>query len=278
MSYKIVMDSCCDLPEEYHKDPRFEFVPFALEVGDYKILDDESFDQALFLQHVSESPECPRSACPSPDRYVQAYKCDADHVWCVTISSKLSGSYNSAILGKDLYEEEIGEKDIYVVDSLSACCGESQIVLKLIELEEEGLPYEEIVRRITEYRDGLLTYFVLDSLETLRKNGRLSGMKALVASTLSIKPICMGDRGNIIQRGQGIGMKKALVKMTDLVAKECKDTENKRLMITHCNCYERAMVVRDLILSKAKFRDCIVVDAAGCSTMYSNDGGIVVTC
>jgi DegV family protein with EDD domain len=196
----------------------------------------------------------------------------------VTISSKLSGSYNSAILGKDIYEEEIGEKDIYVVDSLSACCGESQIVLKLIELEEEGLPYEEIVRRITEYRDGLLTYFVLDSLETLRKNGRLSGMKALVASTLSIKPICMGDRGNIIQRGQGIGMKKALVKMTDLVAKECKDTENKRLMITHCNCYERAMVVRDLILSKAKFRDCIVVDAAGCSTMYSNDGGIVVTC
>jgi len=209
---------------------------------------------------------------------MSAYDCDADHVYCITLSSKLSGSYNSALLGRDLYLEEKGDKDIYVVDSLSAASGETQIAYKLMELEEQGLSFEEIVEKINICRDEMLTYFVLDSLETLRKNGRLSGMKALVASTLSIKPVCAGDRGSIIQKGQGIGMRKALVKMVDLIQKECENSEEKRLIITHCNCYERAMLVRDMVLKNMKFKETIVVDAAGVSSMYANDGGIVVTC
>lgn len=278
MSYKIVMDSCCDLPQEFHNDPRFEIVPLALEVGDYHIMDDETFDQAVFLKHVAECEECPKSACPSPDRYMQSYKTDAEHVYCITLSSKLSGSYNSAILGKDIYEEEIGEKQIFVVDSLSAASGETQIVYKLMELEEQGLSFEEIVEKISAFRDEMLTFFVLDNLETLRKNGRLSGMKALVASTLNIKPVCAGEKGSIVQRGQGIGMRKALLKLNDLIEKECVNPEEKRVIISHCNCYERTMLVRDMIMAKTKFKEAIVVDTAGVSSMYSNDGGIVVTC
>ena len=278
MSYKIVVDSCCDLPEQYRKDPRFEVVPLILQIDDYTIIDDETFDQADYLAKVAASENCARTACPSPELYMKAYECDADDVYVVTLTSKLSGSYNSAILGKSLYIEEHGDKNIHVVDSLSACCGEANIALKAMELADSGLPFEKVVEGLEAYRDEMMTYFVLDSLETLRKNGRLTGVKALVATTLNIKPVCHAVMGEIVQKSQGVGIRKALVRMTELIANEILRPEEKTLMITHVNCYERAAVVKDLLLKKIPFRKAIIVDAAGVATTYAGDGGIVVTC
>lgn len=275
MSYKIVVDSCCELPEELLKDGRFERVPLGLEVGSWQVLDDENFDQAEFLKKVAEYPHCPKSSCPSPERYMNACHAEVDHIYVVTLSSHLSGSYNSAVLGKNLYLEKYGEKQIHVIDSQSASCGEAQIALKLMELEEAGLSFEEIIEKIEDFRDNMNTYFVLDNLETLRKNGRLSGVKALVASTLSIKPVMGADRGTIIQKGQSIGMKKALSKMADLLVSEVKDSASKKLMITHCNAPARAELFKNLVLAKASFKETIILDTAGISSMYANDGGVI---
>ncbi|MBD9150740.1 MAG: DegV family protein [Lachnospiraceae bacterium] len=278
MSYKIVVDSCCELPEELKHDPRYEIVPLTLIVGDsYERLDDDGFDQKEFLQAVAECPVSPRSACPSPEKYMEAYRTDADHVYVVTLSSKLSGSYNSAVLGKNLYHETYGEKQIYVVDSRSASCGETQIAMQIARWEDEGMGYEEITEKIEKFTDGMHTYFVLDNLDTLRKNGRLSGVKALVASTLSIKPVMAGDQGSIVQLGQSVGIKKALAKMVDYVVRDVVDAEKKCLMITHCNNPERANSVKEQILAKVKFKDVLIMDTAGISSMYANDGGVIVT-
>ena len=278
MSYKIVVDSCCELPEELKHDPRYEIVPLTLIVGDsYERLDDDGFDQKEFLRAVAECPVSPRSACPSPEKYMEAYRTDADHVYVVTLSSKLSGSYNSAVLGKNLYHETYGEKQIYVVDSRSASCGETQIAMQIARWEDEGMGYEEITEKIEKFTDGMHTYFVLDNLDTLRKNGRLSGVKALVASTLSIKPVMAGDQGSIVQLGQSVGIKKALAKMVDYVVRDVVDAEKKCLMITHCNNPERANSVKEQILSKVKFKDELIMDTAGISSMYANDGGVIVT-
>lgn len=277
MSYKIVVDSCCELPEELKHDPRYEIVPLTLIVGDsYERLDDDGFDQKEFLRAVAECPVSPRSACPSPEKYMEAYRTDADHVYVVTLSSKLSGSYNSAVLGKNLYHETYGEKQIYVVDSRSASCGETQIAMQIARWEDEGMGYEEITEKIEKFTDGMHTYFVLDNLDTLRKNGRLSGVKALVASTLSIKPVMAGDQGSIVQLGQSVGIKKALAKMVDHVVRDVVDAEKKCLMITHCNNPERANSVKEQILSKVKFKDVLIMDTAGISSMYANDGGVIV--
>lgn len=276
MKYKIVVDSCCELPKEYLSDERFERVPLGIEVGDYHILDDETFDQAEFLKRVAAYPKCPKSFCPSPERFMEAYRTEAEHVFAVTLSSKLSGSYNSAELGKRLYLEHYGEKKIHVVDSESASGGEAQIALKLMELEEEGLSFEEIVEKIEAFRDEMNTYFVLDNLETLRKNGRLSSVKAVVASTINIKPVMGADKGTIYQRGQGIGMKKALAKMADMIAGELMDAAKKRIIITHCNALERAQTVKRLLESKVSVREILVMDTAGISSMYANDGGVIV--
>ena len=278
MSYKIVVDSCCELPEELKHDPRYEIVPLTLIVGDsYERLDDDGFDQKEFLRAVAECPVSPRSACPSPEKYMESYRTDADHVYVVTLSSKLSGSYNSAVLGKNLYHETYGEKQIYVVDSRSASCGETQIAMQIARWEDEGMGYEEITEKIEKFTDGMHTYFVLDNLDTLRKNGRLSGVKALVASTLSIKPVMAGDQGSIVQLGQSVGIKKALAKMVDYVVRDVVDAEKKCLMITHCNNPERANSVKEQILSKVKFKDVLIMDTAGISSMYANDGGVIVT-
>ena len=278
MSYKIVVDSCCELPEELKKDPRFESVPLTLIVGDsYEQPDDETFNQRVFLDAVAACPTCPKSACPSPERYLEAYKTQAEHVYAVTLSSQLSGSYNSAVLGKNLYHDAYGEKDIYVVDSRSASCGETQLAYKIMEYEEAELSFAEITEKIEQYVKEMNTYFVLENLETLRKNGRLSKVKAFVASTLNIKPLMGADNGNIVQLGQGIGMKKALAKLADAVVSNAKNAETKRLMITHCNNPSSAESVRRDIMERLKVKEAVIMDTAGISSMYANDGGVIVT-
>ena len=104
--YKIVIDSCGELPEELKQDGHYETVSLELEVDGCRIKDDSTFNQLDFLRRVKESMKGPKSSCPSPEQYMDAYEGEADHVYVVTLSGGLSGSYNSAVLGKNLYEEE----------------------------------------------------------------------------------------------------------------------------------------------------------------------------
>ena len=247
MSYKVIIDSCGELTEEMKKSGHFETASLQIDVDGHHIVDDESFDQADFLRRVKASGECPKSSCPSPERYMEEYHCDAEHVYAVTLSAELSGSYNSAVLGKNLYEEEYGEKDIYVFNSRSASVGETLIGLKIAECD------------------------------ILKKNGRLKGLKAVVATALNIKPV-MGStpEGSIQQLSQARGIKKGLAKMVDEVAANMKNTQEKILAISHCNCEERAKAVRDMLLERASFKDVIILDTAGISSMYAADGGVIV--
>ena len=120
---------------------------------------------------------------------MEAYDCEADHVYAVTLSSELSGSYNSAVLGRNLLLESSPEKKIHVFNSRSASVGETLIALKIEECESKNMEFEDIVREVEAYIESQNTYFVLESLETLRKNGRLSNLKAFVATALKIKPV-----------------------------------------------------------------------------------------
>lgn len=275
MSYKIVLDSCGELPEELKKDERFERVPLTIQVGNETIVDDDTFNQQEFLKKVAACSECAKSACPSPEKYMESYRTQAEDVFVITLSSQLSGSYNSACLGKHLYEDKYGQKNIHVVDSQSASIGQTQIALRIVELYEEGKSFEEICEEIEVFRDEINTYFILDNLETLRKNGRLSRVKSIVASTLSIKPIMAAENGTIIQLAQSMGMKKALQKMADMLIKATKEPEKKRLMISYCNCPQRAETFKKLMQERANFKDIILLDMAGISSTYANDGGII---
>ena len=277
--YKIIIDSCGELPENLKKDEHFCNVPLELDVDGYLITDDDTFDQLDFLKRVKNSVKGPKSSCPSPARYMSAFDGDADNIYVITLSGKLSGSYNSAVLAKGLYEEEHGKdsKNIYVFNSKSASIGETIIGLKVQEYEEAGLAFDEVVKKTEEYIASMNTFFVLETLETLRKAGRLSNIKAFVANTLNIKPV-MGStkEGTIQQLGRARGMKKALMKMVEDAVASTKDCSERILAISHCNCPQRAEFVKEQILKLAKFKDVVVVNTAGVSSMYANDGGVIL--
>lgn len=277
MDYKIIVDSCGELTEEMKKSGIFESAALSMEVGGERIVDDDTFDQTAFLVKVATASECPKSSCPSPETYMDKYHCDADRVYVVTLSAELSGSHNSAELGKSLYIEEYGEKQIYVFNSRSASIGETLIALKIQECEEAGMTFHQVVETVEAYIAGQNTYFVLENLDTLRKNGRLTGLKSLMAGALNIKPV-MGatPEGTICQLGQARGMKKALAKMVKHVAEDVINSKEKILAISHCNCPERAKEVQRMLLEQIEVKSSFVMDTAGISSMYANDGGIII--
>lgn len=279
MSYKIIVDSCGELPEKIKADKvHFESVPLTLQVDEYQIIDDETFDQADFLKKVDSSPNCPKSSCPSPECYMKAFGEEAQNIYVVTLSDQLSGSYNSAVLAKNLYEEEHREKRIHVFNSKSASVGETLIALKVQECEEAGMSFEDVVKTGEAFLEEMNTFFVLENLDTLRKNGRLSYVKAFVAGALKIKPV-MGatPEGNILQLDQARGMNRALMKMVDHVVSSTENSREKILAIAHCNCRPRAEMVKEELCKRMDLKDIFIIDTAGISSMYANNGGIIIT-
>ena len=277
MSFHIVADSCCELTADMKERGNIEIAPLTLEVGGESILDDETFDQKYFLKRVAECPECPKSACPSPDYFRKSFLNGAERCYAVTLSAQLSGSYNSAVLGANLAQEENEDLKIHVFNSRSASIGETLIVKKIVECEEAGMSFERVVETVELYISTQHTYFVLENLETLRKNGRLSKAKAFVASALKIKPV-MGStpEGDIVQLDQARGINKALMKMVDAVVNDAQHVETKTLAVSHCNCPERAEMVKEALLSRLAVKDIFVLDTQGVSSMYANDGGIII--
>ncbi len=278
MSYKIIGDSCLDLTADLKKDPHFQIIPLTLQVEHTQVIDDETFDQKKFLELVRSSSECPQTACPSPERFKEAFECDVEQIFVITLSEHLSGTYNSAVLAKKLYEEEHGQdgKNIAVFSSDSASSGELNIALYIQSLCQASLPFEEIEEKTRSFIKNMRTYFVLESLDTLRKNGRLTGLQAFFATALNIKPVMGADSGVIIKLDQARGINKALTRMADIAIREAGETKDKVLIIAHCNNPERAEVVKNEMCRQATFKDVIITETAGVATVYASDGGIIV--
>lgn len=275
MPYRIIGDSGMDLPEHLKQDPHIKLVPLTLTVDDISITDDETFNQQEFIKKMKASAKCPKSSCPSPEDFMKYFDYNGD-IYIITLSSQLSGTYNSALLAKKLYLEENPHKNIEVIDSRSASIGETLIALKIKELTEKSHTFEKVVKGINAFRDGMFTKFVIESLDNLRKNGRLSGIQAFIANALNIKPV-MGatPEGTICKLDQARGIVRSLIQMAKLIEQDVIKPHEKILAIAHCNNYERAEFFKSEVMKRVAFKDCVIVDAAGISTLYANEGGII---
>ena len=283
MKYKIIADSCCEFLPEWENDDRFQRIPLGLELDGKIIMDDDSFKQEDFLREVAMAKNCPKSFCPSPEQYFEAMDNDADMVFVFTLSSKVSGSFNSAAVGRSMAiararEEGRGRRKIFVCDSKSASGGETQLVIRCKQLLDEGRDFGDICLKLMFMRNQMKTFFVLDNLETLKKNGRLTGAKALATTALNIKPIMTVLDGEIRQAGTGIGTHKAYEKMVEELNELIKHSDTRTVIISQCNAYERAIEIKKLIEDTFKVKRVIIMDTKGISTMYANDGGVIVTC
>lgn len=278
MSYVILCDSGTDLTPELKAKEEVVKVPLILSLGDEHFVDNDSLDSLKFLEKMKKYPDTPKSACPSPEEYLKHFD-KAEEVYIVTISSKLSASYNSAKIALDMYSEENGKSRVHLIDSRGAASSEMLIVNKLIELKEAGVDFDETVRLIEDFAVKKGTFFVLESLENLKKNGRLTGVKAFIAEALNIKPVMAADKdGNIIKIDQARGINKACNILAEVAAKHAEETGGKSLVISHCNCPERAEKIRDMMMEKHKFEKAEIVMTGGIATLYAAEGGIIIGC
>ena len=276
MSFKIIVDSCCDLTPAQLREECFVKVPLTIRVGGHTIADDDTFDQGELLWRMKESETAPQSACPSPMQYLEAFDCGADDLYVVTLSALLSGSHNAAAQARSIWLEDHPGANVHIFNSCSASAGEVLVALKIQELAQSGMDFTTVVDQVSRYINEMETYFVLETLDTLRKAGRLNRVQSIVTSTLRIK-LLMGatPEGEICKKGQAMSVKQALNKMVALMADDLKHV-GKRLSIVHCNCLERAFYVKELAMKQCRFDEILVSDTGGIATMYANDGGIVV--
>ncbi len=276
MNYKIVADSGCDLNKELEQTLNINIVPLTIEIDSKRYSDDKNLDINQMLQEMKKSINAPKTSCPSPNDFIKAFKTEGD-IFAVTLSSKLSGTYNSAMIAKDMVMNEIGNKFIHVFDSLSASVGETLVSLKIFDIAKRNYDRIQIVQKVNQYIKEMKTFFVLESLDNLVKSGRMSALTGKVASLLSIKPIMRGSDEGTIQKFETVrGTKKAFRRLVEIIGEQGEKLEEKILGIGHCNCIERAKKIKSEILERYNLKDIIIVDMAGISSVYANEGGIVI--
>ena len=276
----ILADSCCDLSPELLKKTQAKTAPLTITIDDTHYVDDGTVDIPPYLAAMKASKNPVRSACPSPDLYAEDIRATEGDCFIVTLSAKLSGSHNAASLGVQLAQEDMPEKKVHVFDSESASAGETYIALMIHDLIAAGKSFEQIVELVEEKIRSMHTLFVLDSLDNLVKNGRISRTVALLANVLSIRLLMSDDgHGAIKNISKARGIKGALGQMVETCRKHTEGlaAASQRLVISYCNCPERARQVRDMIREKCPaIGEIILTPTSALSSMYANDGGIVI--
>lgn len=276
----ILADSCCDLSPELLKKTQAKIAPLTITIDDTHYVDDGTVDIPPYLAAMKASKNPIRSACPSPDLYAEDIRATEGDCFIVTLSAKLSGSHNAASLGVQLAQEDLPEKKVHVFDSESASAGETYIALMIHDLIAAGKSFEQIVELVEEKIRSMHTLFVLDSLDNLVKNGRISRTVALLANVLSIRLLMSDDgHGAIKNISKARGIKGALGQMVETCRKHTEGlaAASQRLVISYCNCPERARQVRDMIREKCPaIGEIILTPTSALSSMYANDGGIVI--
>ena len=159
MDFKIVVDSCGELTDQMKQNGHFISVPLTLTVDGTEFIDDENFNQRECLRRMDASAECPRSACPTPQKYMEIFLDGADRYYVITLSGHLSGSYNSARLGRELALEQKPDLKIHIFDSRSASIGETLAAAHVLECEEKGMNFDETVKDTERYIKGRRTFF-----------------------------------------------------------------------------------------------------------------------
>ncbi len=274
---KIVADSGCEINDALRSkvEINIEKAPLTLQLEDKVYIDDDNLDVSQYIDSMDKCETLAKTAAPSPEYYLNSFK-EEGSIFAVTLSSKLSGSYASAMTAKQMYLDEIGKKIIHVFDSMSASVGETLIVLKINELAKKGVKDIEIIENVTKFIDNMNTYFILEKFDNLVKTGRMDPFVAKIASMLSINPICTAEKGAIKLYDKARGYKKAVKKLVDIMLKEGSDFENKVLGIAHCKAIEKATLLKEEVLKRVNFKEILIFETSGLCSTYARSGGIII--
>jgi DegV family protein with EDD domain len=275
LSDVIVADSSCDLTDELAAEMNVVTVPFTMMLEERSYSDDHELDLPSFMRAMKATTGRIGSAAPSPYLFKQAFERTAAR-FAITLSSKLSACHENAILGAAMSDVPANEKP-HIFDSLSASAGEVLVALKIRQLLREGRHHLEVVQRVEAFIANMKTYFVLENVDNLLKNGRLNKVAGKLTSLLNIKPILGSDGQGVIKLfGFSRNQNKAIAKMAALVAESGKPTEDESLVVTHCGNQVLAERIVAAITQKSRFREVLILPTRGLSSVYTDEQGVVM--
>ncbi len=272
MKYQILVDSASDLMSDYLVDSEigFKVVPLTINVGEKEYVDNDSLDIQKMLDDMHASKKS-SSACPSPESFLREFD-NAEYTFIVTITSKLSGCYNSAVVAKNSYSKP---ENICVIDSKAVSGTEILIVDKLVELIKQGLSYQKIIEQINAFRDKKSLFFILQKFDNLVNNGRMSKIAGLIASKLVIRPICIAYEGEIKIAKKIIGIKNTFSKLIQMICEKAKDFSKETLIITHCYAEEEANLIKSDLEKKCNFKEIRILSMRGLCSYYALEKGLI---
>lgn len=263
MGIKIITDSACDLTRDYIKNNNIGLLSLILNLNGQAIKDDlgETLSYKDFYNKMREGATPTTSqinAHEFEEEFIKYIK-NGDSIIYISLSSSLSGTFNSANIAKNNLKDEYPNANIYLVDSLSVSVGQGLLVAKACEMRDSGIGAEEIVNWLEENKRKVIHSILIDDLNHLKRGGRISGATAAIGGLLNIKPtLFLDDEGKLIQGEKIKGKKKALRFLVNEVREKAVDTENEILYICHGDCLEESETLRDMILEEVKFKNVII--------------------
>ena len=276
MEWKIVVDTACDFREIPNKAENviYERVPFSLQIEDKVFVDTLDLDIDKMMEEMYASSEPARSACPSPEAYLAAYR-GAKNVIVITLTGAMSGSYNSAVIGEKMLKEENKDVNIHIIDTLSAGGENDLYLLKINELIKKGLSFDEVVSEMKKYQENSKLIFVLEKVDNLVKNGRLNKLAATVVGLLNMRMVGeASNEGTLHLLHKVRGEKKAVSSVVDEMIKA--GYKGGRVVVTHRNNEGICRKIQDKLREKFSNIEFIIVPTSGICSFYGEEGGMLL--
>jgi len=273
MKVKVICDSSANLTRLDGVD--FACAPLVISTDEKEYVDDESLNVLEMVEDLYTYKGKSRTACPGVGDWLEAFG-DADIVYCVTIISTLSGSYNSAMTAKNQYEEENPGKKVFVLDSYSAGPETKMLVEKIRDLVLEGCSYEEVCQKVTEYKEkNTCLVFCLESLKNLANNGRCNPAVAKLSGLLGIRVIGdVSEEGQLHPVDKARGEKKAISSILSLMKKH--GYAGKEVIIDHCFNSEAATKLKNLIKTEFENAKIRIEETRALCSFYAEKGGLMI--
>lgn len=277
-TWKIAADSSCDLREGPEPFPGLSFaiVPLKIRVGTLEFTDDAGLDLDAMKTALREFDGPTSSACPSPDQWVRQFE-EADCSVAVTMTSALSGTFNSAVVARRMVLEQHPEKKILVLDTKSTGGQMVLVIRRLRELIAQGLPFEEVARQAVEYNRSLRLLFTLSAFDNLVKNGRMNKLVGIVASKLGIRIVAEASREGTIQVLYKIrGQSRALDTLVAEIRRHKPELEGKEVVVSHCGNPLGVRYLREQLEKEFPGVRVTVMETRGLTSYYAEETGILV--
>ncbi len=248
---KILVDSGSDLSADYCESYDITVVPLSLQIEGRTVLDDERFDSVKYCDYLKVAPQVPKSAQPSPQAFLDCYRrfSDQEHIIVITMSSKASGTHQSAVLARELFEEENSTCRIHVVDSASTSFAISMLAFHAAKMREDGRPAAEIVTQLVADTLHIGAYYLVEDIGFLIKGGRISSIKGGLINKMSIKPIIGVRNGMAYNHSNAFGFQKGIARLVALFQNNAFPGSD--VFISHSNCPAKAKALEEAILRVA---------------------------